>query len=1501
MKKLFTYLMLLWLVADAKAASHKTFYDWGGMIFTNQDMAVNRVDSDDYGNTYVSMTLRGNADFDFGAGKDEVNYGTTAAGALVKYNANGELIWKKTFHGSGTNKAYEVTVTPNGDVLVSGNYVHELKIDGITEMTGITTTTKNGFVLKFNSTGTLLESMNYTNSGNSYVLGTEVDDQNNIYVTGYSDGFLDLDPGPNVLNSQGYPGIQNSFTAKYDASFAAQWAVAARGPVVVKSQSVTVGPNEVFVGGYIERAGPSSPITITKVNGVASNNIVTTPALRASDGYIIIIDKQTGTPKGFHRVVALGPAANNRMRIFDIDYSDIDNSVVVAADYSGNISTNGKIITGNSSDDKRRGIIMKFSPNSTGTAFNFTWSRILFNLSQPYYPMVISDVDIDPLTGQIATAADSRTGLGTIRHNGTTQGPSSTISTQIDAGNNDGFAIVFNKDGDLVRHLFIGGDFGRSTCVDYNKRVLTVGGFYKGTFDLDVTSSGVDQYNGGYANSIGLSQYSILLKGDLQNAYVDHTATGNDNGTSWSDAFTDLSKALYTASDSVFVARGTYEGGFDIESNIGVFGGFDGSETSFRQRDLDANLTILSGDGRYENVLKVTKPSVILDGLIIEKGTQPLNASTSSDESKGAGILYKVDDSGGDFKIKNCKIRDNFGHSVGAGIFMGAGGNFTQNILIENCHIHDNSSRGGPSYWLQSSDASIVNFDFVNNLVDHNSTEDKPNTKGFTASAGGVILAYNTSNVTATFINSVFADNKNNGSNVISGDALICTGERSTFGHSPQVNVACYNNIFYGNDSKESLGFWESGTFTRMTNLTMRRNFSEDIPDNTYALGTANISFHSTNIDPLFIDPTNRDYSVQTTSTVIDQGDITGISSKIPGGDLAGNQRIAGGVIDIGAYESFSSPVVNIAPVLASIGSKVIMETNLLTFTPIATDANVGDILYYSLDAASIAQGMTINSITGVYSWTPNNSQSGTYNVTISVSDGALSDSETFLITVTDLPEPPVLAPLTDKTVLEADNLSFTASATDPNGGSLTYSLDAASIALGMTINSNTGAFLWTPTTSQSGVYSVTITVSDGALTDSETFDITVIDLPEAPVLATIGSKTVIETNALIFTATAADPNVGDILTYSLDAASIAQGMTINSSTGVYSWTPSISQSGSYNVTVSVTDGTFIDSETFLITVVDFPEPPVLAAITDKTILEGNTLLLIASATDPNGGSLTYSLDAASIALGMTINSNIGLIQWTPTTSQSGVYLVTITVSDGALTDSKTFNITVTDLPEAPILAAIGDQVVRSNRTLTFTATATDPNIGDNLTYSLDAISIAYGMSINANSGFFSWTPHHTYIGTFNVTVTVSDGALTDSETFLVRIGDSARPSDLSPISNMTISGGRELSFSTTNPIVGGDLTDTLDKASTKQGIAIDEEQTDILLLSNPVIGDWMKVSSSESDKRNYWILDLSGQVLQTGMISSTLESIPVSSLSSGIYVFKVSGKTPYTVKFVKK
>ena len=93
-----------------------------------------------------------------------------------------------------------------------------------------------------------------------------------------------------------------------------------------------------------------------------------------------------------------------------------------------------------------------------------------------------------------------------------------------------------------------------------------------------------------------------------------------------------------------------------------------------------------------------------------------------------------------------------------------------------------------------------------------------------------------------------------------------------------------------------------------------------------------------------------------------------------------------------------------------------------------------------------------------------------------------------------------------------------------------------------------------------SGTYSVTFSVSDGSLTDSEVVIITVGGVNQAPVLNPIGSRGTNELVPLTFTISGFDPE-GAAPTYS--ATGLPTGATFNPSTRVFNWTPGLGTSGS--------------------------------------------------------------------------------------------------------------------------------------------------------------------------------------------------------------------------------------------------------------------------------------------------------------------------------------------------
>ncbi len=213
---------------------------------------------------------------------------------------------------------------------------------------------------------------------------------------------------------------------------------------------------------------------------------------------------------------------------------------------------------------------------------------------------------------------------------------------------------------------------------------------------------------------------------------------------------------------------------------------------------------------------------------------------------------------------------------------------------------------------------------------------------------------------------------------------------------------------------------------------------------------------------------------------------------------------------------------------------------------------------------------------------------------------------------------------------------------------------------------------------------------------------------------------------ALTFTATASDPEqAANTLTFSLDAGA-PSGASIDPSTGVFSWTPTEAQGpGTYSITVRVTDtGTPAQSdfETINVTVNEVNAPPVLASLGDKAIQQGMTLQFTATASDPDlpANGLTFALDAGA-PLGAAIHPTTGVFTWTPSDAQGpGTYTITVRVTDNGspgLSDTETVQITVTPRSSTnnpPVLDAIGDQTVDEGTALTFTATASDPDVPAN-------------------------------------------------------------------------------------------------------------------------------------------------------------------------------------------
>jgi hypothetical protein len=283
---------------------------------------------------------------------------------------------------------------------------------------------------------------------------------------------------------------------------------------------------------------------------------------------------------------------------------------------------------------------------------------------------------------------------------------------------------------------------------------------------------------------------------------------------------------------------------------------------------------------------------------------------------------------------------------------------------------------------------------------------------------------------------------------------------------------------------------------------------------------------------------------------------------------------------------------VNDPPVLGALDDREVDEGATLSFTATATDVDVPAQPHtFSLGAGAPA-GAAITG-DGLFTWTPAEDQGpGSYDITIRVtddSDPTLFDEDTFTVAVNEANLAPVLDSIGDWMVDEQTELSFTATASDPDlpANSLTFSLVGA--PEGATINASTGDFTWTPTEAQgpeSYTFDIVVT-DDGALSGAETITVTVNEVNLAPVLGGIGDRTVSEGELLSFTIGATDPDLpANSLTFS--AFGLPTGASFDPATRTFSWMPAETQGpGSYAVTFRVHDGGLSDEETIDIAVTE--------------------------------------------------------------------------------------------------------------------------------------------------------------------------------------------------------------------------------------------------------------------------------------------------------------------------
>lgn len=243
-----------------------------------------------------------------------------------------------------------------------------------------------------------------------------------------------------------------------------------------------------------------------------------------------------------------------------------------------------------------------------------------------------------------------------------------------------------------------------------------------------------------YFSTIELSHGQGKLK------YLNHAATGKNDGTSWQDAYTQIDSAFNNAvkGDTIWIAKGEYSfsnakrvslSGLDLS----IIGGFDGTETSINHRKISENPTIIQNysDGIIEvflfNVFYLQDGNYTIDGLIIQNGgalglypqLEDPDCYSLGPEGfmcKGGGIyVYSQDTTRPcNLTLKNCTIRNNDAIE-GGGVYVNSYPNGKCGIQIDSCVFVDNYAKsivGALSISMGAANqlpCRITNTEFISN------------------------------------------------------------------------------------------------------------------------------------------------------------------------------------------------------------------------------------------------------------------------------------------------------------------------------------------------------------------------------------------------------------------------------------------------------------------------------------------------------------------------------------------------------------------------------------------------------------------------------------------------------------------------------------------------------------------------------------------------------------------------------------------------------------------